>query len=61
MNYLDLKSSMFQDRLIDIYDLPYVTDSIQICQDVCGVIEGCKYFTYDVMIEKCYLYQYRYI
>lgn len=50
-----------QDELVDTYPLPESEGAINICQEICQIVEACKYFTYDRNEELCFLYHYRYL
>ena len=49
------------DELIDTYPMPNSEEADSICQHVCQIVEGCRYFTHNKDDETCYLYHYRYL
>merc|ERR1719312_2190239 len=51
-----------QEEVIDTFPLPpNLDDGPAVCQDICGVVEGCQYFSYSFSSGSCDLYHYRYL
>merc|ERR1712013_626431 len=53
-----------QEEVIDTFPLPPNLDdgpAVAVCQDICGVVEGCQYFSYSFSSGFCDLYHYRYL
>ena len=51
-----------QEEVIDTFPLPPNLDAgPALCQDICGVVEGCQYFSYSFSSGSCDLYHYRYL
>merc|ERR1719158_1154127 len=51
-----------QDELVDSFPFPPNTkDGAALCQQTCGIFEGCQFFTFNSVSGYCDLYHYRYL